>query len=257
MSLKIGLFGFGRTGSVVAKEITLDPDLSLEWICRKTTTQNASFASHYLGYSKDFAPFVTADSLNEKFLELHPVDLIIDFSSSSTSHIYRQLANCGIKIVSAISHYEMEELNLLKEASSKTSVLYSPNITLGINWLIMASKVLRKIIPHADVEVIEEHFRAKKDVSGTALKLAMQLDIDPNEHVNSIRVGGIVGKHEVIFGLPHQTIRITHESISRAAFGTGAIFAAKWLRTQNNGFYSMENVLQDTFYKKMNEVTLI
>ncbi|MNY50372.1 4-hydroxy-tetrahydrodipicolinate reductase [compost metagenome] len=87
--------------------------------------------------------------------------------------------------------------------------------------------------------------------------MAKQLDIDPTEHVNSIRVGGIVGKHEVIFGLPHQTIRIVHESISRAAFGTGAIFAAKWLQDKENGLYSMENVLQETFSKEMHDVSLL
>lgn len=257
MPLKIGLFGFGRTGAVVAKEITLDPALSLKWVCRRTPPQEVLFASHPLGYHHDFAPFVAADSLNETFLKANPVDIVIDFSSSGTSQLYEKLAACGVKIVSAISNYNPAEIELLKTASRKTSVLYSPNITLGINWLLMASKVLRKIIPHADVEVIEEHFRAKKDISGTALKLARQLDLDPKTHVNSIRVGGVVGKHEVIFGLPHQTIRLTHESISRSAFGTGAIFACKWLQLQKQGFYSMENVLQETFTKEMHDISLV
>lgn len=256
MPIRIGLFGFGRTGSVVAKEIALDPDLSLEWVCRKSQPKDSLYASHLLGYEQDFSPFISADLFSSSFLDSHPVDLTIDFSSSSNSTIYNILAKSGTKVVSAISNYEPDQMQLLKSASKKTSVLYSPNITLGINWLIMASKMLRTIIPHADVEVIEEHFRAKKDISGTALKLAQQLDINPKEHVNSIRVGGIVGKHEVIFGLPHQTIRLVHESISRSAFGTGAIFAAKWLQNQRHGFYTMENVLQDTFYKKIREGSL-
>lgn len=257
MPLNVGLIGFGRTGSIVAKEITLDPDLSLKWVCRRSASPDDPFASHSLGYTNDFAPFVTAAALDDEFLKTHPVDVVIDFSSSSTSQMYEKISLRGIKLVSAISNYGQAELELLKAASQNTSVLYSPNITLGINWLIMASKMLRKIIPHADVEVVEEHFRAKKDVSGTALKLARQLDIDPSEHVNSIRVGGIVGKHEVIFGLPHQTIRLTHESVSRAAFGTGAIFAAKWLKKQGKGLYSMENVLQETFNKEMHDLSLV
>ncbi|MBS1971658.1 MAG: dihydrodipicolinate reductase [Bdellovibrionales bacterium] len=255
MPIKVGLFGFGRTGAIVAKEITMDPGLSLEWVCRKSPPQDSPYASQVLGYADNFAPFVSVDALNENFLKSHPVDLIIDFSSSANAKSYDKIARLGIKLVSAISNYKEEEFALVKEASQKTSVLYSPNITLGINWLIMASKMLRKIIPHADVEVVEEHFRAKKDISGTALKLARQLELDPKEHVNSIRVGGIVGKHEVIFGLPHQTIRLVHESVNRAAFGTGAIFAAKWLKNQTHGFYTMENVLKETFYNKMHEVT--
>lgn len=257
MPLSVGLIGFGRTGSVVAKEIALDTDLSLKWVCRKSISSDDPFASHSLGYTNDFAPFVAVASLDDDFLKANPVDIVIDFSSSGTSEIYERLSLRGIKLVSAISNYGPAELELLKAASKNTSVLYSPNITLGINWLIMASKMLRKIIPHADVEVVEEHFRAKKDVSGTALKLARQLDIDPTYHVNSIRVGGIVGKHEVIFGLPHQTIRLTHESVSRAAFGTGAIFAAKWLNLQKTGFYSMESALEETFNRQMHDLSLV
>jgi 4-hydroxy-tetrahydrodipicolinate reductase len=125
----------------------------------------------------------------------------------------------------------------------QTAVLYSPNITLGINFLIAASKVLQRIAPNADIEIVEEHFRDKKDVSGTALRIAEDLGLDKNRCVNSIRVGGIVGKHEVIFGLPYQTIRLEHESISRAAFGQGAIYAAKWLMKKEKGLYNMEEAL--------------
>ncbi|NCC69675.1 MAG: dihydrodipicolinate reductase, partial [Clostridia bacterium] len=65
-------------------------------------------------------------------------------------------------------------------------------------------------------------------------------------HINSIRVGGIIGKHEVIFGLPNQTIRITHESLSKAAFGQGAIYAAKWIMSKGPGIYTMEEALSLT-----------
>lgn len=246
MTIKIGLLGFGRTGSVVAKEITKDPTLSLQWVCRKTSLANNQFSSHLLGYLEDFAPFVSIDHLSDNFLKSHPVDIIIDFSSPASSKIYERIANTHTKIVSAISNYTNDELETISKASQKTAILYSPNITLGINWLMMASKMLSKIIPQADIEVVEEHFRDKKDISGTALKIANNLNLDPKTHVNSIRVGGIVGKHEVIFGLPNQTIRITHESINRAAFGTGAIFAAKWLIKKDDGLYTMENALQET-----------
>ncbi|MNL04276.1 4-hydroxy-tetrahydrodipicolinate reductase [compost metagenome] len=126
-------------------------------------------------------------------------------------------------------------------------MLHSPNITLGINWLLVASRILKQIAPEADIEIVEEHFREKKDKSGTAVKIAEKLGLDSALHVNSIRVGGIVGKHEVIFGLPNQTIRLIHESINRAAFGRGAIFAAKWLLDKDSGLYSMEQAIEERF----------
>lgn len=247
MPINIGLFGFGRTGSVVAKVIASDPAFSLKWVCRKTIPSNLTYASHALGFDESFSPFVTFDNLNAEYLKRFPVDMIIDFSNSSACSAYNLLANTGIKIVTAISSYSAIELKLLTEASKKTAILYSPNITLGINWLMMASKMLKQIIPHADIEIVEEHFRDKNEVSGTALRLANQLDLDAEKHVNSIRVGGIVGKHEVIFGLPFQTLRLVHESINRAAFGTGALYAASWLHEKQNGLYSMEHVFKEKF----------
>jgi 4-hydroxy-tetrahydrodipicolinate reductase len=247
MSISVGLIGFGRTGSLVAKEIVSDPELSLKWVCRRHIPPTISYSSHALGFDDSFAPFVASNNVNAEFLQKNPVDLIIDFSSSESANLYDTLANANIKIVSAISKYSDEDLNKIQNASTKTAILASPNITLGINWLIIASKILQKIIPHADIEIVEEHFRQKSEVSGTALKLAEHLELNSKEHVNSVRVGGIVGKHEVIFGLSYQTIRLTHESINRAAFGTGAIFAAKWLHQQKNGLYKMENVFYEKF----------
>lgn len=254
MAIRIGLLGFGRTGSVVAKEIVQDPDLQLEWVCRRTIPSELTYASHSLGFDESFAPFITFSNLSSDFLKKHPVDIVIDFSNSAVSKYYHIFSESKIRIVSAISRYSDKDLNLVRDAGNVTPVLYSPNITLGINWLMIASKVLKEIIPQADIEVVEEHFREKKEVSGTALKLAGHLELEPAKHVNSIRVGGVVGKHEVIFGLPNQTIRLTHESINRAAFGTGAAYAAKWLSDKPVGLYSMEQVFHEKFVRKIKDL---
>lgn len=252
--INVGLLGFGKTGSFVAKELVNDETLNLKWVCRKHIQSNFTHASHALGFDDNFAPFVQPQNLNRQFLKKNPVDIVIDFSSHVASKMYVVLAESGTRIVTAISKYNEDEMKDVKKAAEKTAILYSPNITLGINWVIIASKILKSIIPHADIEVVEEHFRAKNGVSGTALRIANHLELDPKEHVNSIRVGGIVGRHEVIFGLPYQTIRLTHESINRAAFGTGAIFAAKWLIGKPSGLYSMEQVFHEKFMKRIKEL---
>lgn len=247
MSIRVGLLGFGRTGSIVASEIVKEPSMTLEWVVRKNISEDFKFASHALGKDSAFAPFISSDEISADFIKNNPVDVIIDFSNHQSVKLYELFSKFNLSIVSAISNYTKDEINFLNLQSDKIAILHSPNITLGINWLMLASKLLRKIIPHADIEIVEEHFRDKKDTSGTALRIAEQLKLNPKKHVNSIRVGGVVGKHEVIFGLPNQTIRLTHESINRAAFGTGAIFAAKWLINKTPGLYTMEEVLQKKF----------
>lgn len=61
--------------------------------------------------------------------------------------------------------------------------------------------------------------------------------------VTSLRLGGIVGHHEVIFCFPYQTVRLIHDSIKREAFGTGAAFALNELRNCPKGFYTFDDLL--------------
>jgi 4-hydroxy-tetrahydrodipicolinate reductase len=249
--IKIGIFGFGQTGKLVLQEFIKDERFSLEWVVRSSDTCSGKYASRLFGYECDCGKIFPQHILSDNFFKENPVDMIVDFSSSSGVHYYKKAVKLGIKIISAISKYEPKDLELLYSFGKDTSVLYSPNITLGINVLMVASQVIQKIIPQADIEIVEEHFSKKKETSGTALKLAKALELDEKESVNSIRVGGTVGRHEVIFGIPNQIIRLSHESINRAAFGQGAIFAALFLKGQDKGIYSMENIISEMFAKNI------
>ena len=135
---------------------------------------------------------------------------------------------------------------MLSELALQTTVFWSPNITLGVNYLLFAAKFLKKIAPWVDIEINEEHFKLKEGTSGTAIKIAEALDVE-KETINTVRAGGIVGKHEVIFGFPYQTVRLIHESISREAFGTGVIFVAENLKNKGIGLYNFEDILLPYF----------
>ncbi len=242
--MKIGLIGFGRSGRAVAEEILSNQDVVLEWVLRKSHIDVGEYASELLGYEGNEGAIHCVDIINlESFFSDNPVDVIIDFSSSSGVDIYDKAAKEGTRIVSAISNYSKDSLGKLEELGKFTAVLHSPNITLGINILMAISKLLQHIVPDVDIEIVEQHFREKKDVSGTAIRIARELNLDEQRQVHSVRVGEIIGKHEVIFGLPYQTIRIIHESLERRAFGQGALFAARWINDKPNGFYTMEQAL--------------
>lgn len=247
--IKVGLIGFGRTGKAVANEILRSSHFCLEWVLKRSHILDHRSVPEFLGVETNESGIIysTKNIETEELLNNHPVDVIIDFSSNNSIYSYGKTASeLGIKIVSAISHYSDKEKKLLKELSRKTAVFWSPNITLGVNFLIFASKMLQKIAPWTDVEIIEEHFKDKKGISGTAVKIAEALNVE-KENINSVRAGGIVGKHEVIFGFPYQTVRLTHESISREAFGSGAMFAAKNIADKEKGFYNFEDLISPYF----------
>ncbi|HAM98364.1 MAG TPA: dihydrodipicolinate reductase [Marinilabiliales bacterium] len=247
--MKIGLIGFGKTGKAVANVILQNKEFSLEWVLRRSTLLENRSVPEFLGIQSDEPGLIYSISkiTMNNLLDKHPVDIIIDFSSETGIYFYGEIsAERKIRIISAVSHYSETERELLKKLSKNTVVFWSPNITLGVNYLLFAAKFLKKIAPWVDIEIIEEHFKGKEGISGTAIKIAEALDLEKSD-INSVRAGGIVGKHEVIFGFPYQTVRLIHESISREAFGNGVLFVAENLMSKNVGFYNFEDILLPYF----------
>lgn len=249
MKKKVGLIGFGRAGKAIANVILQNQEFSLDWVYRRSTLLEKRSVPEFLGFESDEPGLIySSSSISiDEVIKNHPVDFIVDFSSHETIFNYGAIAaNNKIKIISGVSHYSNEEIDFLKQISNTTVVFWSPNITLGVNYLLFVSKFLKKIAPWVDIEIIEEHFKGKEGLSGTAIKIANALNVE-SDKINSIRAGGIVGKHEVIFGFPYQTVRLIHESISREAFGNGAIFAAQNLISKESGLYNFEDLLLPYF----------
>lgn len=238
MKLRVGLVGYGKAGAAVANVLSNDPRFELCWIAKRSNRAGVPVhpGTHIPVFGLD------ENSFTDLF-ERIPVDALVDFSSTKSIHAYGdEVGKRGIILVSAISAYTEGDLEYASSLGQRTRVLCSPNITLGINFLIVAAKLLRKIAPFADVEIVEQHFKDKAEVSGTARKIAQTLEID-GENITSLRLGGIVGHHEVIFGFPYQTVRLIHDSIRREAFGTGVAFALDQLTSCIDGFYTFDDLL--------------
>jgi len=236
--LRIGLMGYGKAGQAVARVLAEDERYSLQWVMRRQPGAEATLPGH-----AQVPIAALQEQVMEDWLDAHPVDALVDFSSADAVYSYGEaLRHRQIMLVTAISGYSPLHLHYLRAIGQDTRVLCSPNITLGINFLMLAARLLRGVAPFADVEIVEQHFRDKPEVSGTARKIAESLQLD-DDKVTSLRVGGIVGHHEVIFGFPHQTVRLIHDAIRREAFGTGAAFALEALRDQPAGFYAFDDLL--------------
>lgn len=244
--IKIGVFGYGKAGQAVAEVLRHDPRFELMWVARRTSTDQPETIPGTA------VPIIGLDKVVlSEWLDTQPVDALVDFSSADTVKIYgEEVRRRQLMLVSAISAYSETDLDYVRSLGNDTRVLCSPNMTVGINFLILAARLLRSIAPFADVEILEQHFRDKPEVSGTAKKIADSLSID-NEHITSLRLGGIVGHHEVIFGFPYQTVRIIHNSIERKAFGTGAAFALSELANCERGFYTFDDLLMHKVRKQL------
>ncbi len=195
-------------------------------------------------------------------------DVIVDFSNASAvDGLLDYCTDKGIPVVLCSTGLSAEQLDKVKEASSKVAVLKSANMSVGVNALI---KVLKEVSPlfaaaGFDIEIVEKHHNQKLDApSGTAIALADSINESLNneyEYVNdrstrrekrpvkeigisAVRGGTIVGDHDVIFAGHDEVVTLSHRAYSRAIFGKGAIQAAKFLAGKSAGMYDMSDVLQ-------------
>ena len=247
--MRVGQVGFGRAGRPVATVLLESTSAQLEWVLRKSRTLEHRSAAEFLGIPADEPGLIypVSEFSAAELLDRAPVDVIVDFSCPAGVYYYGEEAKKrGIAVITAVSQYPDDTLDYLRTMAKHTRVLCSPNITLGVNFLIIAAQILKNIAPNTDVEIVEQHFKAKHEVSGTAQKIAKTLGL-PEEAIKTIRAGGIIGVHEILFGFPCETVRLKHESISREAFGAGILFAAEHMQGKPDGFYTMEDLLVPYF----------
>ena len=191
------------------------------------------------------------------------VDCIVDFSHhSATVSLLDFAVERGIPAVIATTGHDEEELAAIRRAAEQIPVFYSGNISLGIALLCESAKTIAAAMPDAEIEIVESHHHRKLDApSGTALMLAGAIiearpecytNLGRSGHgkrdfneigVHSVRMGNIVGIHEVIIGTDSQTITLKHEAHDRALFAEGALSAAEFIVGLPAGLYDMKSLV--------------
>ena len=194
-----------------------------------------------------------------------PADCVVDFSHHSlTPTLAAYAAARRLPLVVATTGQTPEELAAIRTAAKEVPVLLASNFSLGIVVLTSLAKQAAKAFPDADIEIVETHHNRKLDVpSGTALTLAKavqsvrpgsRLVIGRHENgkrqpadigVHALRMGNVVGVHEIHICTDTQTLTLRHEAYDRALFAEGALTAAQWLMSKEPGLYDMEQVLND------------
>ncbi|MBE6645789.1 MAG: 4-hydroxy-tetrahydrodipicolinate reductase [Ruminococcaceae bacterium] len=204
-----------------------------------------------------------------EIIPLGNVDCIVDFSHHScVSELLDFAEKNGIPTVVATTGHTHEEVERIRRASKNIPVFFSANMSLGVALLVELAKTAAAAMPDAEIEIIEKHHDRKIDApSGTALMIADAIcEVRPEAYTNlgrsgqgkrsadeigihAIRMGNIVGEHEVLIGTQNQTITLKHEAHSRALFAEGALAAAAFLVGCDAGLYDMKSLVGGTAKK--------
>jgi len=192
-----------------------------------------------------------------------PADVLIDFSHhTAIGEVLTYAKKIGCAVVVGTTGHTAEEKELIFSAANEIPVFYSGNVSLGIGVLCRLAKQAAAYFPDADIEIVEVHHTRKVDApSGTALMLFNAVkEVRPNAipncgragegkrtkdeiGISSLRMGNVVGIHEVHICTGTQTLTLKHEATTRAMLADGAVDAARFMAGKAAGLYNMENIL--------------
>ncbi len=245
--MKVLVSGYlGHMGKIISEMVRSDSDLEL-----------------VAGVDKGVAG-EQSEPVFSTFAEVNVnLDIIVDFSHHSlTNDLIAFALEKNIPLVIATTGQTEEEKKAIIDASKEIPIFFAANYSIGIAVLIDEAKNIAKRFKDADIEIVETHHNRKIDApSGTALAIAEGLKevredanivkgrngIAKREKndigVNSIRLGNVVGIHEVLISTKHECISIKHEAYDRGLFAEGAIRAIKFMNGKPAGLYNMKNLL--------------
>lgn len=194
-------------------------------------------------------------------------DVIIDFSiAHAVEGLLASATSKKIPVVVCTTGLSQDQIDMVHKAAENLPVLFSANMSLGINLLISLVQKATSILAPAgfDIEVIEKHHNQKVDApSGTAIYIADSINETLNNEytyqydrskdrvkrpkkeigLHAVRGGTIVGEHEVIFAGQDEVIEINHMAHSKDVFAVGSINAALFLAGKEPGLYNMGHVI--------------
>lgn len=265
MTLKIGIVGAGgRMGRQLIQAVNNADGVELGAAFERKGSSLVGADAGELAGIGHLGVTVTDDLASQ----INHFDLLIDFTrpEGTLEHIAFCVAH-NKKMVIGTTGFDDAGKQAIKSASEKISIVFASNYSVGVNLVFKLLEKAAKVMgDYCDIEVIEAHHRHKVDApSGTALSMgehiAKTLDRDLKTHgvfaregitgerkrdeigFATIRAGDVVGEHSVWFADEGERVEIAHKASSRMTFANGAVRAAKWLQTKQNGLFDMTDVL--------------
>jgi len=238
--IRIALFGAGRMAASFAALLKDQDDVE---ICAVVSLNAPDWLANP---ATGIAYFENIEQLQQ--LDTLP-DLILDFSLPDGTAT--AAAWCGehrVALLSGVTGLDSQHRQALDTAALTAPVLWSPNLSLGINLLASLAKQAAAALPaNTQIRIHDVHHRHKKDApSGTALMLGEKITAARSGEIpeySSVREGEVIGDHEITLEWEGESISLAHHALDRGVFARGALSAARWLVKQPAGRYIADDWL--------------
>ena len=238
--IKLAISGCaGRMGSAIWDLASQDPDFEVVAALERSGHPLVGREKNGLVVTDDLA-------------EVQKAHVLIEFTTpeATASHV-RYVADHIYPVRKAMvigtTGLNEEQATIVKNASSAMPILFSPNMSVGVNLLFrLIPEIAKKLGPGWDIEITETHRKAKLDApSGTAKKFAQLLSEVTGKEIptHALRIGDVAGDHTILFASQGERIEITHRAQSPVLFAKGALALTKKLINHSPGLYDPTDLL--------------
>lgn len=255
--IRVCISGLGKTGKEIAKVLMDQKDIKVvSAICSPNSDKLNKDLGEVVGFQSNGVIIESSENLEKIIFKTRP-DVVVDFSNPEVAMRHAKIfSKLRVNIVigtTGFSNFSLKKLFVLAQRH-KNAIIYAPNITLGVNVLMLLTNLAANILNNYDFQITEIHHKHKKDApSGTAKKIATEIQKGikasggelEDVQISAIRAGGVVGRHEVLIVGEDDKIEISHESFSRKAFALGALKAIRFAKGRS-GYFEMNDVLELT-----------
>ena len=158
--------------------------------------------------------------------DLAGVDVAIDFTApDEVVGNVRAALEQGVPCIVGTSGADLTALG--EDARRRGLVLFvAPNFAVGAVLMMRLAKEASRYLLGA--EIIELHHEEKRDAPSGTAKATAEL-LGGAVPIHSVRLPGLVGHQEVLFGSLGQLLTIRHDTFSREAFVPGVLLALEHL----------------------------
>lgn len=231
--MRLGIFGRGRLGSLVAELASREGGIELAWIVDKGESPGGG------------------------------VDIALDASVAEAVPGHLAWAGeTGTNLVIGTTGWNHDALEPFKGTEPAIGVLVAANFSLGAAFMRRAALALARFASldgSSEISVAERHHRGKADApSGTAKSLVEAIvrgcprydgwsfppAIPRKVPMASLRAGAEPGFHEIRYSSGAETIVFSHAAASREIFARGAIQALSWMQGRK-GFFTFDDMAFD------------
>lgn len=238
MPLQIGIFGRGRLGSAIAAAAEQADDLEVAWLVGHDAPQDLSPVDVALEVSHGDA---VADRI--AWARGTGTDLVIGTTGWDAGLLDRSHPG-GDSGLGGAPNPGGQSTRASGAGSPAIGILAAPNFSLTVALMCRISLALGRYaaLQGGDLAVSEIHHTRKVDApSGTAVLLRTALADGSGRATEaiqtaSLRLGDVVGRHEVHLTSAVESITVTHEAHSRDVFALGALTAARWIHGRRGTF---------------------